>query len=161
MKAQAKAAQASAAIEAQWAERRHNEETAAGQQAAGEKLREARYAQSKLIAQAGGSGGGASDPTIMDLWKGVEEQGQLNAGREQVSADQRAAGIKFQSDLNVWKADANASIASASAKNTKMGGVIGAIGQMVGGVGSGMSSYYNIKSPNRIQGTGYGSSSWG
>jgi len=156
MKAKAKADSVAAAVEAQWSERRQNEELASGQAAAAEKIKERNMIQSKLIAQAGS---GASDPTVMDLWKGVEEQGFTNASREQVGAQQRADGLKFQSDMNVWRADANQSLASASAKATMQGATMGAIGSMVGAVGSGMSSYYKMKSPVAMSnggGTGYG-----
>lgn len=155
MEAQAKADQAAAGIEAQWAERRQNEEISAGQSAARERLREAKLIQSKLVASAGASGG-ASDQSVMDIWKGIEEQGFSNASKEEAGAAQRAAGIKYQSDLGLWRADANQQIAKASASNARLGGNIGAAGQVVGAIGQGMSTYYNIKAPKGATGgTGY------
>ncbi len=155
MKAKAKADSVAAAVEQQWSIRRQNEELASGQAAATEKLREKNLIQSKLIANAGS---GAGDPTVMDLWKGVEEQGFENASREQVGAEQKAAGLKFQSDLGVWRAQSNEKLAAASAKSTMQGAAIGAVGTMVGAFGSGMSSYYKMKSPSAFAsgGTGYG-----
>lgn len=154
MEAQAKADTAAAAIEAQWSERRQNEEIASGQSAARERTREAKLAQSKLIAQAGA--GNAGDQSVMDMWQGIEEQGFTNASREEAGGQQRAAAMKYQSDLGLWRADANQKIATSSAKSARLGGNIGAAGQVLGAVGQGMSTYYNIKAPrNSSGGTGY------
>ncbi len=125
-----------AAIEAQNAEVRAKEETAQGQQKAGARMREARLAQSRLKAVAGASGSSSSDPSIMGLWRGIEEEGQYNADREYAAASSVAQGIKYQSDLDVWSADANARVASIGARGVRIGGV----GQAIGGAFSSMSS---------------------
>jgi hypothetical protein len=114
--------QQSAAIEADNADIRAKEATALGQQKAGARRREARLAQSNLKANAGASGSSSSDPTVMNLWEGIEEEGQHNANMETASAGSQAAGIKYQSDLNSWTADSNAQIKKAGASSTIIGG---------------------------------------
>ena len=159
MEAQAKADQAAAATEAQWSERRQNEELAAGQAAARERIREMKMAQSKLIAQAGATNAG--DQSVMDLWKGIETQGEVNAGREFTNAQQKADSLKYQSDLSLWRADSNPKLPSYGADRARAGGTLALIGGGLGAIGSGMSSYYNIKNPRQSGGTGYGGSSYG
>lgn len=147
--AQADADRQRSAIEAQWADRRALEEKTAGQRAANDEMRKARFAQSRLTALAGGSGSGASDPTVMDLWGDIEGEGRLNAGRAATAASQKAAGIEYQSDLDQWTTETNARIRQSSAKTSLVAGLLSAGGQLAGdmagrygGPRGGYSGYY-------------------
>ena len=131
MNAQAKADQQRADIEGQWAERRALEERSAAQRAAGEETRKARYAQSRLTALAGD---GASDPTVMDLWGDIEKEGRYNASQVEASGAQKATGIEYQSSLDKWGAESNARIKRSAARTTLISGLIGAGGQLAGGM---------------------------
>lgn len=162
MEAEAQAGVQAAQVEALWAKRRENEEMAAAQHNASERLREMRITQSKLIASAAAGGGNASDPTVMDIWRDIEGTGQNNAAREQVEGQKKADAIKYQSDMNLWKADSNAQLASFSAGQARRGATMTMIGGMLGSVGQGMSTMYNSRMQARYGGygkqgaTGYG-----
>lgn len=146
MNAQAEADQQRAAIEGQWAQRRANDERAAAQRTAGDEARKANLAQSRLTALAGGSGSGASDPTVMDLWGDIEKEGQYNAGMATAAGEQRAGGIEYQAALDQWGADANARIKRSASRTTLIGGLLSAGGQLAGGMsgryGGGRSGSY-------------------
>lgn len=131
--AQADADQRRAAVEAQWAERRSLEEKAGAQREAADAMRTARLAQSRLGAVAGASGSGASDPTVMNLFEGIEGEGRYNAAAATASGAQKAAGIDYQSALDRWTADTNAEIKRAGAKSTLIGGMLRATGEGMGG----------------------------
>jgi hypothetical protein len=134
MKSQAEADQRRAAIEGQWAERRALEERSAAQRGAGEETRKAKLAQSRLTALAGASGGGSSDPTIMDLWGDIEKEGEYNARQVTAAGEQKATGMEYQADLDMWSADANARIKRAGANTTLIGGLLSSAGQLSGGM---------------------------
>lgn len=108
------------------------EERVVGQQKAANRMREARLAQSKLVANAGASGGSASDPTVLDLWADIESEGRFNEGQEFAAADQKAKGITYQASLDRWTADRNAAIKRASANTTRIGGYGDAFGKGFG-----------------------------
>lgn len=149
--AQADAASKTARAQQQWAERQALEEEAAGQRAAAEETRKAKLAQSRLMAVAGASGSGASDPTVMDLWGDIEQEGMTNAGVTQAMARQRADSINYQAALDRWTADANKRIAK-----------VGAIGTILGGLGSAGGDFTKSRMAARYggytggYGTGYG-----
>ena len=154
MRQQAEADKTRAAIESDWLERRALEERGAGQRAASEELRKAKIAQSRLTALAGGSGSGATDPTVMDLWGDIEKEGQYNAKAVQTGAEQKGAGMNYQANLDRWTADANARIKSAAANRTLIGGLLSGAGQF----GSAMASRYRVGNTSVGSGgaTGYG-----
>ncbi|MCC6205314.1 MAG: hypothetical protein IT533_10005 [Hyphomicrobiales bacterium] len=164
MESEAQAGVQAAQIEAQWAKRRQDEEMAGAQHNASERLREARLTQSKLIAGAAAGGGNASDPTVMDIWRDIEGTGYTNAAREQVEGQRKADAIKYQSDMNIWKADNNSKLASYSAGQARSGATMSMIGGMLGAIGQAGTGYYNSKmqaryggyAPQSGRGTGYG-----
>ena len=128
MMAEGKAEKRRAAIEGQWNERRALEERASAQSEAAQELRAKNLAQSRLGAIAGASGSGASDPTVMNLWKGIEGEGRHNADMAMAGGNQRVAGLQYQTALDRWTASTNARIKNAGARNTIIGGLIGAGG---------------------------------
>lgn len=154
---QASAAKQQARAQSEWAERRAVEERASGQQTADEEKRKAHFLQSRLGAVAGASGSGASDPTVMKVWEGIEGEGQRNAGVAMAAAEQKAQGITYQAALDRWKADADGRLAKLSAGGTILGG----IGSAVGKYGeqrarSRMAARYGSGVEYNAGGTGYG-----
>lgn len=153
--AQAKADTQRAAIESDWADRRAKEERAAAQRVAIGEARKADLAQSRLMAGAGASGSGASDPTVMDLWSDVETEGLLNQRNAAAAGEQKASGITYQADLGRWTADANAAIKRSSATSTLIGGLLSGAGT----IGKGFGDYYSPMSSryqSGARGTYYG-----
>lgn len=149
MNAQADADQQRAGLEQQWMNRRANEERAAAQSVANQEQRQAKLAQSRLGAVAGASGSGADDPTVMQLWKGISQEGDMNAAKAMAAGEQKASGMEYQSALDRWSADSNAAIKRAGAKSTLIGGYLSAGGQM----GSAMAMRY--RTPGTTARTGY------
>lgn len=96
------AAAAGKAEQAQ-AEQRAKEEVAAGQRAAGEELRKKQLAQSNLVTQAGASGSGASDETVMKLWEGIEAEGDYNVKTTQATARNKSQDMQYQGALAKWR----------------------------------------------------------
>ena len=142
--AQAAADRQRAEIEGQWAERRALEERSAAQRAAGEEMRKARFAQSRLTALAGD---GAGDQTVMDLWGDIEKEGRYNAAQATAAGEQKASGMEYQAALDQWGAEANSRIRRASGRTSLISGLLGAGGQLAGG----MAGRYN---PGRSGGYG-------
>lgn len=129
--AEGKAEKQRAAIEGQWNERRALEERASAQSEARNAKLEAAYAQSRLGSMAAASGSGASDPTIMGLWRGIGQEGAANAGVAMAQGQQRAAGLDYQTSLDRWTASTNARMKNAAARTTL-------IGSLMKGAGDGM-----------------------
>lgn len=149
--ASADAQQDAAKAQQAWADRQAMEEQAAGQRQAAQELKQAKAAQSRLMAVAGASGSGASDPGVMDLWGDIDTEGRVNAGVAQAMSQQRADGITYQASLDRWKADAQKKIANVSAIGTILGGTLGAGGKY--GTTK-MAMRYGGGAPSH--GTGYG-----
>lgn len=135
MKAQGEADVARARIEAEWAERRALEEKSAGQRNANAAMRRGDLAQSRLVARAAASGSGVSDPTVANLYGGIEQEARYSAGMETAAAGQKAAGLQYQADLGVWGANANQNIKEHAADGILVSGILSGMGSMIGGVG--------------------------
>lgn len=129
MNAQASADQRRAEIQADWADRQAKDERAGAQREAANRMREARFAQSRLTSQVGASGTGADDATVMDLFGDIEKEGQLNAANATAAGEQKASGTEYQANLDRYTADANARIKRYSANSTLIGGLLSAGGQ--------------------------------
>jgi len=134
MNAQADADRQRAAIEGQWAERRANDERATAQRAAGEEIRKAKLATSRLTALSGASGSGTDDQTVMDLYGDVMKEGSYNAAQATAAGEAKAGGIEYQAALDQWAADANARIKKRGANTSLIGGLLSATGQLSSGM---------------------------
>lgn len=82
----------------------------------------------------GGSGAGASDPTVMDLFGDIEKEGQLNAANAMTAGEQKASGMEYQSALGEWAAQNNARIREQAGTTTLISGLLGSSGQLAGGL---------------------------
>lgn len=86
-------------FEAQQLERSANAAAAESQRDAIKARREAKYAESRARAVAASSGGDASDPTVVKLIEGIQDEGEYNAlsalynGQSQYSALNTAAAV--------------------------------------------------------------------
>lgn len=70
-----------------------------------EQSRQARLAQSALIARAAAGGGSASDAGIMNLAGGLEAQGAYNALTALYNGDVRATGLRNQAAMTLYQGD--------------------------------------------------------
>lgn len=141
IRAQAEADQSVAKQNQANAETKALEERAAAQRTAAEQIRTGRLMQSKLGAVAGASGSSGSDPTVMQLFSGIEKEAQRNASYDTATGNQRAQSISYQAALDRWTADANAGIKRRSADDTILGGQLTARAQRIGGQGAALSGY--------------------
>ena len=166
MEAQAAGNQRRAAAQSEWADRRADEVVAAAQGQAGQERRQATLAASRLGAIAGASGAGTSDQTVLNLRNKIAAEGELNAGRAMGAGQQQASGITYQAALDRWSADGNAAIMRAGAKSTRLGGYLGAAGDILK-AGGGMAGKYpspGASTPSTgyssVYAPGYSSADW-
>jgi hypothetical protein len=119
---------ASATAEAQRAEaamleRQAGETNAAAQRNAERKRKEAALINSRQQAVAAKSGGGATDPTVLDLMAGVAGEGDLQARSIQYEGAERGASLSYQAALKRM-----------AAENAETAGYIGAGTSLLSGV---------------------------
>lgn len=76
------------------------QERATGQRNALEARRESRLAQSTLQARAASSGGGATDPTVLDLAAGLAGRGEYQSLLAMASGENAAVGLEEQARGN-------------------------------------------------------------
>lgn len=157
IRAQAEADQAVAIQNQKNAEAKALEERAGAQKIAAEELRTAKLTASRLGAVAGASGSSASDPTVMQLFSGIEKEGQKNAAYATATGNQRAQSISYQAALDRWTADTNAGIKRQSANDTIMGGSLSGKAQRLGGKAAEMQSYSSALSGASSMALKYGS----
>lgn len=119
-----RAANASAKFQAAQLEQRAGQERAAAQRQAIEERRRAALAISRGRAVAAASGGGATDPTVLNVAGGVAAQGEYNALSALFEGEERARGANLQ-----------ATSARMEGKQAKKAGMVGGLGTIAGGVG--------------------------
>ncbi len=131
-----RAAQQSALAQQQALEFRARQEEAAAQEAraaagraAQDKRRESVLAQSKLQARAAASGGGADDPTIVNLAGDIAGAGEYGALMEMYKGESRArsledqaAGDRYSSGVALAEGNTKRKLANLSAIGTIIGG---------------------------------------
>lgn len=110
-------------------------ERATSQRAAAEERRQKNLNQSRAQAVAAASGGGASDPTVVDIQGDLEVEGEYRALSQLYEGEERARGL----------------IGAASAKKVEgrqalTGGLIGAAGTILSGADS-LYGKYGTKKP--------------
>lgn len=89
-----RAQQLQAEYQAQQLEQNAGQDIATGQRAAAEQLRQARLLQSRALAVAAASGGGAMDPSVLNIIGGIDMEGKLAADIEMYNAKESARGKK-------------------------------------------------------------------
>ena len=142
-----------AAAEFQAAQLRQN----AGQaQAAAQRDALSVYQQSKLIASralavAAASGGGASDPTVINIMAGIAGEGAYRSALALYSGDEKARGMKTHADATIYDSKLEQRASERSA-----------FGKLVGGAAAGMKGIARGQSLFEKYGQGGpGTSGWG
>ena len=126
--------------EAQQREMQALEARAGAQRSMFEKQREGKLLQSKLQARAAAGGGGADDPTVLDLGGGIAARTEYEAALEMFKGENRAAGLRDEAtglrmtgDAMKWQGDVQKQASKVKAIST----IIGSAGTMAY-MGSGM-----------------------
>lgn len=101
------------------------ESRAGAQRAALEHRRNTRLAQSTLQARAAASGGGATDPGVLDLSADIAERGEYQSLMEMYRGENRARGLEDQ-----------AAATRAGGKWAKKAAIFDAVGTIIGGASS-------------------------
>ena len=94
-----RAAKKSAYMEAKQLKRRAGLTRASSQRASAEERRDARYLMSKARARAAASGGGVSDPTMVDIFADIEAGGEYNALSQLWEGEESARGDEFAAKI--------------------------------------------------------------
>ncbi len=84
------------------------QEEAASQLRADEVHRQSRLKQSRVLALAAASGGGAMDMDVMNAIAGFEEEGDLAARTELYQGSESARKLKAQGEAGIWQGEAGA-----------------------------------------------------
>lgn len=125
-KDEARAAAASKEFEALQHEQNATTDIGAGQLRAADEQRKSRIVQSRALALAAASGGGASDPTVVNLISNLEAQGAYNAAVEMYQGEDRARHERMSANAARFEAASLRTAGSAyeSAANTQAIGTI-------------------------------------
>jgi hypothetical protein len=114
------------------------QESRAGQQrVALDKAREGRLLQSKLQAGAAASGGGASDPGVINLAQGIAGRSEFESLLEMYKGENRARGLEDQAIGSRMSGDA----AKAEGEAKKTASRYSAAGTLIGSAGSAYKVY--------------------
>lgn len=105
-------------------------ERASSQREAMEERRKARLLQSRGLAVAAASGGGASDPGVVNLLADIEGEGEYRSLTALYEGNERAAGLESEAKAR-----------RKEARNTKISGYIDAASTLIG-AGSSMAKRY-------------------
>lgn len=97
------AQQKASEFEAQQLEQNAGQAQAANQRSAIEELRKSMLLQSRAIAVAAASGGGALDPTVMALVGNLSKEGQLAAETQIYGGDERARAMRNQAKASRYE----------------------------------------------------------
>lgn len=116
------AAAAQGKAQQQQANMRAKEELATGQREAREEERRKELAQSALVARAGASGSGVSDPTVGRLFEGIEQEGLYNQQAALASRQNQAASTRYQGALAKWAGKTEQRASYFDAAGTLIGG---------------------------------------
>lgn len=114
------------------ADQKAMQERAVGQKQSFEKRREAKFAQSTLLARSAASGASATDPTIIKLGSDIAERSEYMALSDMARGEQAGLDYENKADLSRWKAG----IMRDEAKMAMTGGIIGAGSTILSGASS-------------------------
>jgi hypothetical protein len=94
-KAEGESAEAAARIEANQMRQRAKAAMRAGQQNALDEIEQGELAASRALALAAAGGGGASDPTIVNIISGIADEGARRAGIHMRNAREESSSIRL------------------------------------------------------------------
>lgn len=101
---------------------------ATSQRQAVEERRKAAFAVSRARALAAASGGGATDPTVLNVEAGIGAQGEYNALSRLFTGSDEATNLRNQARLNRYMGQQAQSTAGVQAVGTIIGGIGDAAG---------------------------------
>jgi len=98
-----KAADKLAQFKADQLEQKAGQERAVSQRKADSARRTSRYAESRALALAAASGGGASDPTVVNIMAGIAGEGEMAAQSALYEGEERARGSEMAADASRYE----------------------------------------------------------
>lgn len=116
------------------------ESRAAAQRLAFEKRREGTLLESTLQARAAASGGGADDPTVLNLGENIAQRSEYGALMEMYKGENRARGLEDQAIGDRYSAGAALEEDKGKQKAARME----AWGTLIGGAGSAFRQYNGV-----------------
>lgn len=134
------AAQAQAAgleFRAEQEEMAADEARAIGYRQAWEKRREGRIVDSRIQAVAASSGGGATDPTVLNIQGNAAAEAEYHAATRGYAGENRARGLEDQAYATRMTAQATRDAGSAQ----QQAAMLGAAGTVIGSAGSAFSKF--------------------
>lgn len=128
------------------------ESRAASQRISLDKAREGRLLNSKLQANAAASGGGASDPTIVDLAQGIAGRSEYDSLLEMYKGENRGRGLEDSAIGSRLSGDA----AKAEGEAKQNASYLSAAGTIIGTAGSAYKTYKGIPDKRSLDQIAYG-----
>ena len=116
------------------------QERAASQRNAFQERKQAEIASSNALARAAGSGGGAMDPSIVNLLGDIEAEGEYRALLETYGGNERAQNLEYGAELDEYQGR----MARDAGKQAKKNSRFTALGQFVGGAASAGKDAYDM-----------------
>lgn len=137
-----KAQKAMAEYQARQLRYKAGQERASSQKQAINERRRARLAGSRARAVAAASGGGASDPTVMDILATLRGEGEYNAQSALYEGEESARGLEAQASAAEASGDYASAAAAYRAKATRRAGYMSAAGNLLSSGASFYSKYW-------------------
>lgn len=125
-----KAVDSAAQFEAEQLEQKAGQSIAVSQRVAREEVRKAELAQSRALALAAASGGGASDPTVVNIIAGLAGEGAYRQMVALYEGEDRARSYRLNADARRYEG-----------KSARKAGTIGATGTLLSAGGSMLAKY--------------------
>lgn len=117
------------------------QEEAASQLRAKEAKRQADLKQSRVLALAAASGGGAMDMDVMNIIAGFEEEGDLAARTELYQGSESARRLRSDADAGIWQGETKARAIRYEGLSKSKAHKRNAVGTLMGGASSLASKY--------------------
>lgn len=127
-----KAERALADYQAAQLDQNAGQEVAAGQRASAEALHQSKLLQSRALAVAAASGGGALDPNVLKIIGGIAGEGALSAEMQQYNAAESARSMRNQAKATRYSGY-QAELAGREAKKASKYGVMSTVLQGASG----------------------------
>ena len=117
------------------------QEIAASQLRAEEASRQSRLKQSRVLALAAASGGGAMDMDVMNAIAGFEEEGDLAARTELYQGSEKARTLRMKGEAGIWQGESQARATQYEGLSKASALKYRAVGTLMGGASSLASKY--------------------
>jgi hypothetical protein len=99
------------------------QERAAAQRRAQEQRRRGDLAQSRAQSLAAASGGGALDPSVVDIMGGLEEESEFNALSDLYEGEERARDLESNATVTRWSGNQANKAGYMAARTTMLSGI--------------------------------------